>query len=382
MINTLTAVVLLILSSGDNYVKAQTAQIDSTENYSITGKIRNYNNGWIYLAHSDNLKKDKRIDSTKVVNGKFSFSGNISEIMPFILGIHLKDGKGKILPSITYKGPFILSPGHLYIEGEFDWRSPLTAFGTKAQDEYNVFKKKEDRLNNKITKIIGEIERTKKSDRKTLDSLNTQYPFVKNQIKDVVKTHVIQFPNSLVSAYIVKINLENTDPTIVKPIYNMLTTMVKESVYGKAVLEMIRLSESTAIGSIPPSFNIPDLNGQPVSLEAYKGSYTLIDFWASWCGPCRREHPNLIQAYKNYQAKGFKIISISMDTDKASWLKAIDEDKLPWQQVSDLKGSQSETRKKYGITVLPMNFLIDKEGKIIARDLRGMQLTNKLKEVL
>lgn len=94
------------------------------------------------------------------------------------------------------------------------------------------------------------------------------------------------------------------------------------------------------------------------------------------------EHPNLIKAYNSYQAKGFKIISISMDTNKALWLKAVNEDKLSWLQLSDLKGMQSETRKKYGVTLLPMNFLIDKEGKIIARDLRGMELINKLKEVL
>ncbi|NQX40842.1 Thiol-disulfide isomerase or thioredoxin [Pedobacter steynii] len=382
MIKTLLTGIFLILFSTSNYTKALTAQIDTADNYSITGKIRNYNNGWIYLSHTDKLKKDMRTDSALVINGEFSFSGKISGIAPFILGIPNKDKKGKILPSITYKGPFILSSGHLYIEGEFDWRSPLTAFGTSAQDEYNAFKKKADPINKKTTKIIDEIGRTKKSDHKKLDSLNARYPLVNEQIHDVVKAYVIQFPNSLVSAYIANINLVNADPATVKTIYDLLTTTVKESPYGKALLQMIQSYESTAVGRISPSFNIPDLKGQLMSLEANKGSYTLIDFWASWCGPCRMEHPNLIKAYNSYQAKGFKIISISMDTDKGSWLKAINEDQLPWLQVSDLKGIQSETGKKYGITVLPMNFLIDQEGKIIARNLRGTQLMNKLKEVL
>ncbi|MCX2449657.1 TlpA disulfide reductase family protein [Pedobacter sp. PLR] len=379
MIKTLLAGMLLILSSGSNDVKGLTAPVDSASSYLITGKIRNYNNEWIYLGHSDNIKRGMRIDSAKVINGEFSFSGEISGIAPFILGIHDKDNKGKIRPSVMYQGPFILSPGHLYTGGEFDGQSPLTAYGTKAQDEYNAFSKKVGPLQKKLTNILGERNGTKT---KRPDSLNTRYRLVGNQIKDAVKAHVIQFPNSLVSAYIAKLNLENADATTIKSVYDPLTSTVKESVYGIALLQMLQSNELTSIDRILPSFNIPDLKGQLVSLEDSRGSYTLIDFWASWCGPCRMEHPNLIKAYNSYQAKGFKIISISMDTNKALWLKAVNEDKLSWLQLSDLKGMQSETRKKYGITLLPMNFLIDKEGKIIARDLRGMELINKLEEVL
>lgn len=273
MIKTLLAGMLLRLSSGSNDVKGLTAQVDSASSYLITGKIRNYNNEWIYLGHNDNLKRGMRIDSTKVINGEFSFSGEISGIAPFILGIHDKDNKGKIRPSIIFKGPLILSPGHLLIGGEFDGRSQLTAFGTKAQDEYNAFSKKIDPLQKKITNILGARNGTKTSDSKRLDSLNTRYRLVGNQIRDAVKAHVIQFPNSLVSSYIAKLNMENADATTIKSVYDPLTSTVKESVYGIALLQMLQLNELTGIGRVLPSFNIPDLKGQLVSLEDYKGSY-------------------------------------------------------------------------------------------------------------
>ncbi|WP_182953918.1 TlpA disulfide reductase family protein [Pedobacter gandavensis] len=382
MLKTVLAVMLLILSSRSTDVKALTIQIDSATSYLITGKIRNYNNGLVYLRHGDNLKNGLRVDSAKVLNGEFSFSGEISGIAPFLLGVHGKDNKGRIMPSIIYQEPFILSPGHLYFEGDFDGRAPFIAFGTKSQDEYNIFRRKIDPLNKKRTNISGKRNGLKSSATKKLDSLSLQERLVENQIKDALRDHAIRFPNSLVSAYIAKSNLENADVSTIKPIYEALTSVVKESVYGKALLQMLQLSELTGIDHILPSFKLPDSKGQLVSLEEHKGSYSLIDFWASWCGPCRLEHPNLIKAYNAYQAKGFKIISISMDTNKARWLKAVTEDKLSWQQLSDLKGMESETRKMFGITTIPMNFLIDKEGKIIARNLRGTELINKLKELL
>lgn len=351
MIKIALSGICLLLFLSSNYVKAFSIQNDSLANYSITGKVRNYNDGWIYLAHGDGLKKDIKVDSARILNGAFSFSGKVSGIEPFLLGVHNRDSKGKTLPSINFQGPFILSPGHLYLEGSFDWRSPFVASGNKAQDEYNIFMKNLKLVKNNLERI------------------------------ELVKAHVIQFPNSLVSAYIAKRELVNTDQDILKFVYNTLTLNVKESVYGKALLPIIQIAETTAVGRNVPSFSIPDTGGQIVSLEKVMGTYTLIDFWASWCGPCRSENPYLIEAYKSYHTKGFRIISISMDTDKKSWLKAIDEDKLTWVQVSDLKGIQSEIGKKYGITVIPMNFLINKDGKIIAKNLKGKDLIKKLEEV-
>lgn len=356
------------------------SSLDSVGQYIITGKIRDHNNGWIYLGHGEKIR-DIKIDSVQVFNGEFSFVGNISGIEPFVLGISQKDAKGNILPSKTFRGGFLLSPGILRITGNFDWRLPLIAFGTNAQDEFNTFNKKADSLNKKGAEILGEKFKLKKSDSNRRNDLDNQSALIKKRFNEIVVEHVKNNPKSLVSAFIAKSNLENADPSILKSIYDLLATSVKETKYGKELLQMALSKSSTGLGHIVPLFNLPDTNEKMISLEEAKGAYTLIDFWASWCSPCRREHPYLIEAFNKFQPKGFKIIGISLDIEKASWLKAIEDDKLPWQQVSDLKGIKSEVMEQYGIKIIPMNFLIDKDGKVIARDLKGNELMHVLKEI-
>jgi thiol-disulfide isomerase/thioredoxin len=123
-----------------------------------------------------------------------------------------------------------------------------------------------------------------------------------------------------------------------------------------------------------------DVNGKPVSLDSYKGKYVLIDFWASWCKPCREENPNLVKAYEKYKSKGFNVLGVSIDgaSQKAAWIAAIQKDGLSWTQVSDLKGAANEAAVLYGVESIPQNFLVDPNGKIIARNLRGAGLNEKL----
>lgn len=148
-----------------------------------------------------------------------------------------------------------------------------------------------------------------------------------------------------------------------------------------ALQKKIKKTSQTMEGGEAPDFTQDTPEGEPLALSSLRGKVILVDFWASWCGPCRRENPNVVNVYNAYKDKGFDVLSVSLDSDKGRWLSAIEKDKLTWKHVSDLKGWGNEAAKMYGVSSIPATFLLDKEGKIIGRNLRGPALEAKLKEV-
>lgn len=173
-------------------------------------------------------------------------------------------------------------------------------------------------------------------------------------------------------------------PEVIEPLFAMLPEKYRQYPTAVALREEVEIAKKTGIGMTAMDFTQNDPDGKPVSLSSFRGSYVLVDFWASWCGPCRVENPNVVKAYNKFKDKGFNILGVSLDRDgqKDKWLKAIADDHLTWTHVSDLKFWENQVAVQYGIKAIPQNLLIDPQGKIIAKNLRGEELEAKLGELI
>jgi peroxiredoxin len=258
--------------------------------------------------------------------------------------------------------------------------SDVMVFGSVLNEDYNGFIKAITPINKKIMEIA--MERNKQPRE------SDQYKACELRIADLYNSKVVEAeefiranPDSKASLHVFAENIissENADE-----VFAVLTDNAK---YNKAMVSGIEKSlvreGLTKIGIEAPEFSSKTADGKVVSLSSYRGKYVLVDFWASWCKPCRAENPNVLKAYNEFKDKNFDILAVSIDDDREKWLKAVEEDHLPWTQVSELQGWNTDAIKKYGVIGIPSNFLIDPDGKIVAKNLRGFRLSDTLSKNL
>ena len=339
----------------------------------IKGDLEKIRSGTIYLNIYQNDKT--MLDSTQVIHGKFVFEGFVTD--PFFASLTIPERKNDFFT-------FYIEPGEMLISGRGDSLKLLLVKGSEVNDDDKLLKA---RLSNVVqwettNRLIYE-QAYKNDNQSVLDSLEELDEDIRLAKRKVVGDFVKANSASMRGAMAIVENFAYyAEAYEVAPLFDIFSPIIKNSSKGEEIKKMVGVYASLARGKKAPEISQLTPDSVLLSLSSLKGKYVLIDFWASWCQPCRRENPNLVEAYKRFSDKEFTILGVSYDSNKEKWMSAIKDDQLNWHQVSMLRGWSSETSNTYGIRAIPSNVLVDKEGIIIARNIFGKRLLEKLEEII
>lgn len=332
--------------------------------------------------------EESKTDSFIVKDGKYEFAGTIDEpVMARLRAVYPESADGK-KRAISFKKDYavvFLEPSIIKVSS-IDSFSNATVKGSAAHDEYLGLEEKTKPLTQRSEALNKEYSAFYQAkDEAGMKNIEKKFEEISAERNSIYKSYLKAKPNSVLSVYLVnQIAGWDINADEIEPLWLALSKKQQEQPTAKDLKEKIEIAKKTGIGKFAMEFTQNDTLGNPVKLSSFKGQYLLIDFWASWCGPCRQENPNVVKAFQKFKSKGFHILGISLDqpNGKDRWIKAIHDDGLTWTHVSDLQFWKNAVAVQYGIQAIPQNLLLDPEGKIVAKNLNGEDLEKKLSELL
>jgi len=347
----------------------------------ITGKADGIANGVSVFLQKQDSTGLVQVDTAKVKDGKFKFEGKVTEP-----SIHLIE-----VEKIPGKAVLVLENGEITLDVRKDTIGKSKVGGTYSNDQLAVYSAANEKINKRMmafqnANMAKFSEAQSKKDTVTINALLKENSGFQKDMEKLAMDHMEKHPKSYLTVIFLQqsLSMPNADMAKLKKVYEKLDPKLKATKEGKKIKKSLEIQNNAKVGSLAPDFSGPGPDGKIISLKESMGKLTIIDFWASWCAPCRQENPNVVALYKEFHDKGLNIIGVSLDREgeATKWKEAIAKDGLTWTQISNLKFWDDPIAQKYNVKSIPATFLVDANGKIIATDLRGAELRAKVAAVL
>ena len=350
------------------------------DEFLLNGTIQGIPDGKVVvLERFDDSLGAVAVDTAKIKAGKFTFKGKTLEPEMFSIRVETVQSNSYI----------IIENGEINLEIVKDSTFKNKFSGTYNNDQLYEFNQKGIE-NEKKKKEFGKNFQAKfllaqnQKDTATMKKIQTDYENLEKGIKTGIEDYIKSHPKALISGLLIKSLFGEFEPNITKieTLYKGLDKTIQDTKTGKSIVKNLKQFKVVKEGRRAPEFSAPNPEGKTVSLKESLGKVTIVDFWASWCGPCRKESPNMVKLYAEYHDKGLNIIGVSLDDDATKWKEAIASDKLSWIQVSNLKKWKDPIAAEYGVQAIPSTFVLNQYGVVVAKDLSGEALKAKVAELL